>query len=81
MNVEIKRMRFFLFTFFLFARGSLFSRSFLVFDLLFFVFTRAGMQVGARGVIAPWLAGYAPTAIALLAGLALLWRAQRRGVA
>jgi lipopolysaccharide export LptBFGC system permease protein LptF len=39
------------------------------------------MQVGARGVIAPWLAGYAPTAIALLAGLALLWRAQRRGVA
>lgn len=49
--------------------------------LLFFVITRAGMQVGARGVIAPWLAGYAPTALALLAGLALLWRAQKRGVA
>lgn len=49
--------------------------------LVFYVFTRVGVQLGERGVLAPWLAGHAPTVIAFVAGAWLLARAARRGVA
>lgn len=45
----------------------------------FYVFSRVGVQLGERGVLAPWLAGHLPTAAAFALGAWLLGRVDRRG--
>lgn len=47
--------------------------------LAYYVLVRVGVQLGERGVVAPWVAGLVPTGLTLLAGLALLARVARRG--
>jgi lipopolysaccharide export LptBFGC system permease protein LptF len=46
----------------------------------YFILARVGVQMGERGVIAPWLAGHLPTAVAFALGAFMLWRVDQRGV-
>lgn len=45
----------------------------------YFILARVGVQLGERGVLPPWVAGHAPTVVALACGLLMLWRVDRRG--
>lgn len=45
----------------------------------FFVLSRVGLQLGERGVFAPWLAGHLPVGAIFLLGAFLLARVTRRG--
>jgi len=47
----------------------------------FFVTARMLVQMGEKDRLAPWLAGYLPLLICAVVGAALLWRAERRGLA
>jgi lipopolysaccharide export system permease protein len=47
--------------------------------LAFYVFSRVGVQLGEKGVLAPWLAGHLPVAIALVIGSVMLARVARQG--
>ncbi len=47
----------------------------------FFVTARILVQMGEKDRLAPWVAGYLPLLICAVAGVALLWRAERRGLA
>jgi lipopolysaccharide export system permease protein len=47
----------------------------------FFVTARILVQLGEKEQLAPWLAGYLPLVVCVVAGGLLLWRAERRGLA
>lgn len=46
----------------------------------FYVLSRVGVQLGEKGVLAPWVAGHLPVALAFALGVFLLSRVEARGV-
>ncbi|MFZ5440988.1 MAG: LptF/LptG family permease [Myxococcota bacterium] len=48
--------------------------------LAFYVASRVGVQLGEKGVLAPWVAGHLPVVAAFAVGLLLLSRVEARGV-
>ena len=46
----------------------------------FYVLSRVGVQLGEKGLLAPWVAGHLPVAIAFALGVLLLARVARQGV-
>jgi len=46
----------------------------------FYVFSRVGVQLGEKGVLAPWVAGHLPVVVAFVLGAIMLARVTRQGV-